>query len=474
MLPLAGALLILGIFVAVAAAYRIPFWNPTYFFAVAFGIQLALGLALADRLSIEYTREFALPLATATVVSVGLLLVLSLRHLELIRDRRDLSGQLRRILVTPGAYRVLSVSLFLIALHNTVVNGILIAKWKTLPVLAFAKYKGEVARSIGGVAIPFDIVSQFSVPFFSMLARSLVNPAVVIYFVLVFGNRVWARKARRHARAVPYEALIHLSFALILFESASSHRRNPLVIGLFTLFLLLFVYQRISRGWMTAAALALVVATIGIGQFRRGTGEFRAAEALGLPSIAGNTMIYEPLVYLSAGVPNFYLYWRLDTEHGRGKLLLSSLLPRPLDEALGVSMSRNDLLRDLARSGFSLPGQTLSTGWFEAYYEFGFGGVLVLSVLFPLGVFWLYRRALGPGRSSPPGLEYFVLLKPILFFPLVNVLLQLPFHVAALSAVGITVAMGRSMRQARRRGFEPGSPAAVALAGIPRSTRMSP
>jgi hypothetical protein len=244
---------------------------------------------------------------------------------------------------------------------------------------------------------------------------------------------------------------VHALVGLILLDSAVVHRRNPLLLGIATAVLLLHLLGRVSRRAMVAAGTAVLVGAVAFGQWRRGTEQLRAAQELRLPPVAGNTMVYEPLVYVGAGVPNFLRYWSADHPPTGGRLLLSSLFPRPVDRLLGLELNRTEMLRELFREGFALSGQTLRTPWFEAFFDFGWGGVYLLAIAFPTAVHWLYRRTIvGPARKTP-SLALFTLAKFVYLFPFIYLLFQLPFWTTAAMAVLVDSQLVRSGRLAAGR-----------------------
>lgn len=447
MIPVWIALAAIVMMLIVAVVQRFPIWNPVYFFGVLFALQIGAGFTFARRLGTEVSPGFAVPLLGAYLLALGLLLWLSLRDRAVVTGNPDLRPQFERIELTPGTVRVFGLVLLAVALHNTVVNLILIVRWDALPVVAYNLSRQGVAASTAGVTLPQDVAGPFSVPFFSVVADHLVNPAVVVYLALLFCPKREAASGRRvGVGSVPW--WVHALFGLVVVNAAIVHRRNPLLVGIATAVLLLYLLRKLSTRTVVATGVVVLIAAVASGQWRRGTGEFPAAEELGLPAVAGNTMIHEPLVYVGAGIPNFHRYWAESHPPAGGELLLSSMFPRPVDRALGLEMNRTEMLRRMFRDGFVIPGQTFRTPWFEAFFDFGWAGVYVLAVLFPTGVHWLYRRLLvGPGRGRP-SLAFFTLAKIIFIFPFIDLLFQLPFWTAAGMAVLVDGQLTRSIRLA--------------------------
>lgn len=435
---------------AAAAVARFPIWNPTYFFGVLFALQIGAGFAFARQLGVPVPPESSLPLLGAYVLTIALFLGYSLLDRDLVTASPDLREQFRLMRLTPDATRWLVVLLVGIALHNTVVNLILIGRWDTLPILAFQQHRFSVATDLDGPRLPQDVAGPFSVPFFSVVADHLVNPALVIYLVLLCCSKPTAEGTRTMGLgSIPW--WVHALFGLVVLNAAIVHRRNPLLVAIATAILVLYLLGRFSKRAIVVGAALLLLGAVALGQMRRGTAELRAAEELGLPAVAGNTMLYEPLVYVGSGVPNFLRYQTGEHSPAQGALLLSSLLPRPVDRALGFDTNRTSMLREMFRDGFVISGQTLRTPWFEAYFDFGWGGVYVLAVLFPTGVHWLYRRAISGPQHGTPSLALFTLAKVVYLFPFISLLFQLPFW----TAVAMAFVIDRQLlRSANPSGFE--------------------
>lgn len=451
MIPVWIALGAIVVMLVVAAAHRLPIWNPTYFFGVVFALQIGAGFFFARRLGMDVPLGFSLPLLGAYLLTVGLFLGFSIRDREIVTGNTDLREQFGLIELTPRAVRALGLVLLAVALHNTVVNLILIVRWETLPAIAFKTYRRSFAASAPGVTLPQDVASPFSVPFFTTVAGQLINPAVVIYLALLYLPKTPTGSTRTVGiRSVPWWA--HTLLGVILLNGMIVHRRAPLLFGIATAVLLLYLLGKFPWKAMVTGAVVLLVGTVALGQLRRGTEQFRPARELDLPAVAGNTMVYEPLVYVGTGVPNFLRYWSEDHPPTGGELHLSSLFPQPVDRALGLDMNRTRMLRKMFQDGFVIPGQTLRTPWFEVFFDFGWPGVYVLALVFPAGVHWLYRRTLvGPERDTP-SLAFFAMAKVIYIFPLISQLFALPFWATAAAAMVIDWQLGRS---ARPRGAEP-------------------
>lgn len=420
--------------IAVAALRRFPIWNPLYFFGILFALQIGVGFVFVRELGMDASPGFTVPLLGAYLLTLGLFLLYSMRDHEVVARNPDLEEQFELTRLTPSVVRTLAVLLIAIAAHNTVVNLILIIRWETLPVIAYNLHRRGVALSTPGVVLPQDVARPFSVPFFSVVADHLVNPAVVIYLALVFCPTS-AAPADRGTGFRSISPWIHVVFGLVMANAAIVHRRNPLLVGIATAVLVLYLLRKVSRKTLVAGGIVLLVGAIAFGQWRRGKKQLPAAVELGLPPVAGNTVVYEPLVYVGSGVPNFHRYWAADHPPAGGEFLLSSLFPRPVDRALGLDVNRTEMLRQMFGEGYAIPGQTLRTPWFEAFYDFGWVGVYVLAVLFPTGVHWLYRRTLVGARRRTPSLAFFTLAKVIFLFPFINVLFQLPFWTTAGMAV---------------------------------------
>lgn len=447
MIPVWIALAGIAAMVSVAAARRFPIWNPIYFFGALFALQIGAGFIFARRLGMDVPLGFSLPLLGAYLLTLGLLLGYSIRDHEVGSGSPGSEERFALMGLTPGALRAFALMLLAIAVHNTIVNLILIERWETLPVFAYDQYRRGFAIATPGVVLPQDVGGPFSVSFFTVVADSLVNPAVVIYFALLYCPKTSPVAGRQVGfRSIPW--WVHTLFGLILLNAAIVHRRNPLLLGIATAILLLYLLGKISRRTLVAGAAILLIGTVAFGQLRRGTQQFRAARELALPPVAGNTMVYEPLVYIGAGVPNFLRFWSSDHPPARGKLFLASLFPRPVDRALGLEANRTEMLRDMFREGFLIPGQTFRTPWFEAFFDFGWVGVYALALLFPTGVYWLYRRTLvGPGQAKP-SLAFFSMARVIFLFPFIYLLFQLPFWSTAAAAALIDWQLIRSERSA--------------------------
>jgi glycosyltransferase involved in cell wall biosynthesis len=447
MIPVWIALALIAAMLIVAAAKRFPVWNPTYVLGALFALQIGAGFSFARRLGMDVPLDFSLPLLGAYLLTLGLLVWYSIRDREVVRRNPDLQQQFGLITLTPGAVRIFVVVMLIIAVHNTVVNVILIERWETLPVVAYNLYRQGLATSMPGVVLPEDVGRPFIVPFFSNVADHLVNPAVVIYFALIYCSKQAAPPGRR----VGFRSMswwVHSLFGLVILNAAIVQRRNPLLIGIATAILLLYLLGKLPRKAVVAGAVVLLIGTVALGQWRRGTQVFQAAEELRLPPVVGNTMVYEPLVYIGSGVPNFLQYWAADHTPAWGRLHLGSLLPAPIESALGLEFDRTQMLQRMFREGFVLPGQTLRTPWFEAFFDFGWAGVYALALLFPTGVHWLYRRTLiGPGQKKP-SLAFFTMAKFILIFPFISLLFLLPFWTTAAFAVLIDWRLIRSVRLA--------------------------
>lgn len=432
--------------IVVAAVKRFPIWNPVYFFGVLFALQIGAGFAFAERLGMDVPPGFSLPLLGAYLLCLALFLWYSLRDRELVVANPDLQEQFERTVLTPRAVRVLGLVLLFIAVHNTVINLILTVRWEDLPVVAYNLHRQDIAASTSGVVLPQDVARPFSVPFFSVVADHLVNPGVVAYLVLLFCPAQAAERGRRvGVGSVP--VWVHAAFGLIVLNAAVIHRRNPLLVGAATAVLMLYLLRKIPTKALVGGAVVLLVGAVAFGQWRRGTSRFPAAEELRLPPVAGNSVVYEPLVYVGGGVPNFHQYWSENHDSTGGELLLSSLFPRPVDQALDLEVNRTVMLERMFGDGYTIPGQTLRTPWFEAYFDFGWAGVYLLAVLFPTGVYWLYRRTMVGPRRNAPSVAFFVLAKVIFLFPFINVLFQLPFWTAAGVAVLIDWQLVRSARR---------------------------
>lgn len=453
MMPVWIALTVIVVMLGVAAANRFPIWNPTYFFGVLFALQIGAGFFFARRLGMDVPLGFSLPLLGAYLLTLGLFLGYSIRDREVVTRNPHLEEQFGLTGLTPGAVRTFALMIIAIAVHNTVVNLIVIERWETLPVVAYNHYRQSIAIATSGVVLPQDVGGPFGVSFFTTVADHLVNPAVVIYLVLLYCPKTAAAPGRRVGlRSIPW--WVHALFGLVLLNAAIVHRRNPLLLGIATAILLLYLLGRVSRKTLVAGAVILLIFTVAFGQLRRGTAEFRAAQELALPPVAGNTMVYEPLVYIGAGVPNFLRYWSTDHPPARGELLLSSLFPRPIDRVLGLEANRTEVLRRMFREGFLIPGQTFRTPWFETFFDFGWVGVYALALLFPTGVHWLYRRALVGFGQATPSLAFFSLAKIVFLFPFIYLLFQLPFWSTAAMAALIDWQLIRSGRSGRLAGAE--------------------
>lgn len=447
MIPVWISLGLIAVILVAAAVHRFPIWNPTYFFGVLFGLQIGAGFLFVRRLEMDAPLAFSVPFLGSYLLCLGLLLWYSLRDRELVVANADLEEQFQGTRLTTEAVRVLTLILVAIALHNTVVNLILIVRWDTLPVIAYNLYRQSFAMATPGVTLPQDVGRPFSVPFFTMVADSLLNPAVVIYLVLLYCPKPEAPAGRRMGfGSVPW--WVHAVFGLVVVNGAIVHRRNPLLVGIATAILLLYLLGKLSKRTVLAGCVVLLVGTVAFGQWRRGgTGEFRPAERLELPPVAGNRMVYEPLVYIGTGVPNFLRYWSQDHPPARGEFHLSHLFPRPIDRALGLDVNRTVMLRRMFGDGFTVPGQTFRTPWFESFFEFGWGGVYFLAVLFPTGVHWLYRRALVGPRGGTPSVAFFTLAKIIFLFPFIYLLFQIMFWIPAVTAIVIDWQLARSVRR---------------------------
>lgn len=411
---------------AVAAVQRFPVWNPVYFFGVLFALQIGAGFFFAGRLGMDLPAAFSVRLAGAYVLCVAVLLLLSLRDRELVVANPDLREQFANIELTPGAVRMLYLIILFVAVHNTVVNLIVTIRWEALPVVAYNAHRQEIAQAMSGMVLPQDVARPFRVPFFGVVADHLVNAGVVAYLVLVFcPSPDDEEDSRTGLASVP--AWVHGLFGIVVLNAAVIPRRNPLLVATATAALILYLLRRVSLKALVAGALILVVGTVGFGQWRRGTSQFPAAEELQLPPVANNTVVWEPLVYAGAGVPNFYAYRSEGHPPTGGELHLSSLFPRPIDRALDLEVNRTVMLERMFGDGYTIPGQTFRTPWFEFFFDFGWTGVYVLALLFPAGVHWLYRRTLAGARRNTPSVAFFVLAKVIFLFPFINVLFQLPF-----------------------------------------------
>jgi hypothetical protein len=170
-------------------------------------------------------------------------------------------------------------------------------------------------------------------------------------------------------------------------------------------------------------------------------------------------MVYEPLVYIGTGVPNFLQYWSTDHPPAGGRFLVSSFIPHPIDRALGLDTNRTEMLRRMFGEGFLIPGQTFRSPWFEAFFDFGWGGVYALAFLFPTCVHWLYRRTLVGPVGRTPSLAFFALAKTIFLFPFIYLLFQLPFWTAVAMAVLIDWQLMRAGRLAGARSAARGATA---------------
>jgi len=272
-----------------------------------------------------------------------------------------------------------------------------------------------------------------------VLQEAFTIVCVVIYCLLL----LIPTTSRR--RGVP--VFVHLLLLAVLFCSAVHVRRNSFMMAVAALLLTLHVSGRVRLSTLVAGGAAVLVIFAALGNYRMG-GVFEFPKRIGFPDFGFIGTLYEwPLIYLGQGVLNFNEYWIHGFPPAHGQLLLSRILPGVMEHMLHINPDLADPLRRFYLFHlFVLPGMTLRTGWFEFYYDFGPGGVIAASALFPLFVNWCYLRLVRstPGRIS---VLYLMMAHPVLLFPFISIILGL-FGWAPL-LIGLLV--DRILRGARRR-----------------------
>lgn len=449
--PLAaiGFLILLAL---TAAITRIPVWNPLYYLVLLFSVQILAGWGMAGQLGIDFPVGFEIAFLAAPMLACSIMLLLSLRARRAVVAHARISSVLDRASLGPRAWWGLVACLAGFTAIITLSNAIVTARYGTLPFLAMARFAAQARASMGAASVlPSDMYAQFSVPFLTLLADNVVNAGVVAWFLLTFLPKrfrtrpdalegLWLKRVASGVRSVPL--WVHGLFMLLMFDAAVFPRRNLFAVALLTLALLLLITGRVKVRHVGLTGIVIVVLVAALGSLRRGTTEFHAASALPVADQARMTIVYEPAIYLGSGVLNFGHYWAQPHGYSYGTMVLSTMLPRPVAEPLGLVKTRQYVLHDIFERGYPVPGQTLRSGWFEAYYEFGVPGVVLLALVFPVVLFYLYRKTFAAPPEKPSYL-YFAMAKTILLFPLINILFQAPFWIALASGLAVD-AFGRS------------------------------